>query len=168
MHVSDTNVIPAESCSHVLDDKAGEKMEDPLNEHRLPISETCLQYLIPDYPVIEERNENLLSIGNEIYSIAPAENKHPVSLMSDKQCELALAFPTLFPIGRFGFIAQRDIKLTLLKYSNAGLLHYSGRFATNPSSLFFAQFIIEQKEASDNISTAMKKRFWAANDCLFN
>ena len=102
LHVSDSHDIATESCSHVLDNKVGEKMEDPLNEHRLPISETCLQYLIPDYPVIEERNENLLSIGNEIYCIAPRENKHPVSLMSDKQCELELAFPILFPMGRFG------------------------------------------------------------------
>ena len=154
--VNDKDVTDIESSSNVLHDKADEEIEDPLNEHRLPISETCLQSLIPDYPLIEERNENLLSVGNEIYNIAPGENKHPVSLMTDEQCE-ELAFPTLFPMGRFGFTAQRDKKLTPVKYFNARLLHYSGRFATNPEYLFFAQFIIEQKKVSDNISIAMKK-----------
>ena len=85
--VNDKDVTDIESSSNVLDDKADERMEDPINEHRYSISETCLQSLIPDYPLIEERNENLLSVGNEIYNIAPGENKHPVSLMTDEQCE---------------------------------------------------------------------------------
>ena len=33
----------------------------------------------------------------------------------------------------------------------------SGRFATNPEHLFFAQFVIEQKKISDSISIALKK-----------
>ena len=85
-YVNDKDVPDIESCSNVLDDKAGEEIEDPLNEHRLPISETCLQSLVPDYPLLEERSENLLSVGNEIYNIAPGEKKHPVSLMTDNQC----------------------------------------------------------------------------------
>ena len=60
--VNEKDVRDIESSSNVLDVKADEEIEDPLNEHRLPISETCLQSLIPDYPLIEERNENLLSI----------------------------------------------------------------------------------------------------------
>ena len=36
-------------------------------------------------------------------------------------------------------------KLSSTKYFNARLLHHSGRFATNPEYLFFAQFIIEQR-----------------------
>ena len=33
---------------------------------------------------------------NEIYSVVPGENKHPVSFLMDKQCE-ELTFPVLFP-----------------------------------------------------------------------
>ena len=44
-----------------------------------------------------------------------------------------------------------------MKYSNARLRLYSGRFATNPKYLFFAQFIIEQKKVSDSINIALKK-----------
>mgnify|MGYP000689440403 CR=1 FL=1 len=76
--------------------------------------------------------------------------------MTEEYCE-ELAFSTLFPIGRFGFTAQRDKTLTPVKYFNARLWHYSGRFATNTEYLFFAQLIIEQKQVSDNISIAMKK-----------
>ena len=61
------------------------------------------------------------------------------------KCE-EVAFPVLFPNGRFGYAYNRDIKLSTVKYFNAQLLHYSGRFATNPEYLFFAQFVIEQKK----------------------
>ena len=132
-----------------------EEQDDPLNEFRTPTNETCLQSVIPDYPVTIEENDQV-SIGNEIYSIAPGENKHPVSFMTDKQCE-ELAFPVLFPKGKFGYTTDRDVKLSPVKYFNARLLHYSGRFATNPEYLFFAQFIIEQKKISDSINIALKK-----------
>ena len=136
-----------ESSSNVQIEDLLEDTNDPLNEHRLPTYETCLQSHIPDYPAVQEGNENSLSVGNEIYDIAPGENKHPVSFMTDKQCE-ELTFPSLFPKSRFGFTAERDIKLTPVKYFNARLLHYNGRFSTNPEYLFFAQFIIEQKKVS--------------------
>ena len=63
-------------------------------------------------------NNNEQSSGNEIYSIAPGENKHPVSFMTDKQCE-ELAFPVLFPKGRYGYTAEREIMLLPVKYFNA-------------------------------------------------
>ena len=132
-----------------------EEIEDPLNEHRMPINQTCLQSIIPNYPVVVDNNHEQ-SAGNEIYNIAPGENKHPVSFMTDKQCE-ELAFPVLFPKGRYGYTAEREIMLSPVKYFNARLLHYSGRFATNPEYLFFAQFIIEQKKVSDSINIALKK-----------
>ena len=65
--------------------------------------------------------------------------------------------PVLFAKGRFGYTADRDIKLSPVKYFNTRLLHYSGWFATNPEYLFFAQFIIEQNEVSDSINIALKK-----------
>ena len=46
-------------------------------------------------------------------------------------------------------------EITTVKYFNARLLHHSGRFASNPEYLFFAQFIIEQKKVSDNIDIAL-------------
>jgi hypothetical protein len=60
-----------------------EEQDDPLNEHRSAATETCLQSILPNYPVnLDNRNcDN--STGREIFNIAPGEGKHPVSLMTD-------------------------------------------------------------------------------------
>ena len=110
----------------------------------------------PAYPILTKEQNSSNSSGTEVYNIAPGENKHPVSLMNDKLCE-ELAFPVLLPKGRFGYTTERQIKVTPVKYFNARLLHHSGRFASNPEYLFFAQFIIEQKKVPDNINIAFKK-----------
>ena len=112
--------------------------------------------MLSDYPVIVQQSSARDSLGNEIYNIAPEENRHPVSVMTDKKCE-ELAFPVLFPKGQFGYMEERTIKLTPVKYFNARLLHYSGRFANNSEYLFFAQFVIEQKKVADSINIALKK-----------
>ena len=143
-----------ETSKNAQQEEQEEEIDDPLNEHRAPTNETCIQAIIPDYPVtIDQQN---VSTGQEIYSIAPGESKHPVSFMKDKRCE-ELAFPVLFPKGRYGYTTERKIQLTPTKYFNARLLHHSGRFASNPEYLFFAQFIIEQKKVSDSINIALKK-----------
>ena len=136
-------------------DESEETREDPLNEYRQAANETCLQPVIPDYPVTIETNE-ISSLGNEVYNIAPGESKHPVSIMTDAKCE-ELAFPVLFPKGCFGYTYDRKIKLTPVKYFNARLLHHSGRFAINPEYLFFAQFGMEQKKVADSINIALTK-----------
>ena len=81
-----------------------EENDDPLNECRAPVCETCSESIIPNYPVITDSEQ---STGNEVYSIAPREKKNPVSFMLDKQCE-ELAFPVLFPKGRYGYTAERQ------------------------------------------------------------
>ena len=91
-----------------------------------------------------------------MYSIAPGEDKQPLSFFSDKQSE-KLAFPVWFPKGRFGYMAEREVKLSVGKYFNARLLHYSRRSASNAEYLFFAQFIIQQRKISEQINIALKK-----------
>ena len=135
------------------EDNEIEENDDPLNTHRQATNETCLQSVLPDYPV---RLQQSGSLGNEIYDIAPGENRHPASIITDKKCE-QLAFPVLFPKGRFGYNDERKIKLSPVKYFNARLLHYSGRFATNSEYLFFAQFVLEQKKVANSINIALKK-----------
>ena len=140
---------------HISNDNTEER-DDTLNEYRQPTNETCLQSVLPDYPVTIQQDAGNCSLGNEVYNIAPGENRHPVSIMTDKSCE-ELAFPVLFPKGRFGYKDDREIKLSPVKYFNARLLHYSGRFATNLEYLFFAEFITEQKKVLDSINIALKK-----------
>ena len=96
------------------------------------------------------------SAGNEVFTIAPGENKHPIHFMSDKHCE-EMAFPTLFPTGKFGCQVERDVPLSPAKYFNAILSSYTGRFSNNPEYLFFAQYVTEQKKVQDSINIALKK-----------
>ena len=146
-------------------DEDTEEQDDPLNEHRSAATETCLQSILPNYPVNMDNRNCDDSTGREVFNIAPGEGKHPVSLMTDKLCE-ELSFPVLFPKGRFGYTVERDIKLSPIKYFNACLLHYSGKFATNPEYLFFAQFIMEQKKISNSINIALKKNTWAVSHSI--
>ena len=68
---------------HVTNDDDTEENDDPSNEYRQATNETCLQSVLPDYPVTIQSNTNC-SLGNEVYNIAPGENKHPVSIMRHK------------------------------------------------------------------------------------
>ena len=112
-------------------DDLAENEEDPLNKYKSMTSETCLQSKVPQYPF--DSNDAPL---NTVTSIAPGQNKHPVSLMKDQFSEERF-FPALFPTGQFGFNARRNILLTVTKYCNSRLLNYTGRFASNPEYLFF-------------------------------
>ena len=96
------------------EDNEIEENDDPLNTHRQATHETCLQSVLPDYPVTLQQIQSC-SLGNEIYDIAPGENRHPTSIMTDKKCE-QLAFPVLFPKGCFGYTDERKIKLSPVKY----------------------------------------------------
>ena len=145
-----------------------EEIDDPQNQYRVSVNETCLESYVPDYPIEvsspsvdnSETNDgsSLLTqlSGNEVCSIAPGERKHPVHFMQDKYCK-ELAFPALFPMGRFGSQVERRVKLSPTKYFNARLQNYTGKFAANPEYLFFAQYITEQKKVQDSINIALKK-----------
>ena len=100
-----------------IEDNEVEENDDPLNTHRQATNETCLQSVLPDYPVTLQQSHSD-SLGKEIYDIAPGVNRHPTSIMTDKKCE-QLAFPVLFPKGRFGYTDERKIKLSPVKYFNA-------------------------------------------------
>ena len=103
--------------NQISDINDSEEIEDPSNEHRMPTTQTCLQSIVLNYPVVVNNNEQ--SSGNEVYNIAPGENKHPVSFMTDKQCE-ERAFPVLFPKGRYGYTTEREIKK---KSQTVSILH---------------------------------------------
>ena len=146
-----------DDCSLNDIDKFGqiEEIDDPLNAYRQATTETCLQSVLPDYPVLKD--DTNCSLGKEVYSIAPGENKHPKLIMTDINSK-ELAFPVLFPKGQFGYKdVNRVIKLSPVKYFNARLLHYSGRFATNPEYLFFCTVYYRTKKVCDSINIVLKK-----------
>ena len=118
-----------------------EEVENPLNLHRFNFQETLF---IP----------NVLS--SEEVNIAPGEGKQPTSVLNDECCE-ELAFPYLFPRGKFGYKVERDIKLSPSKHFNQGLLNYTQLFASDPDFIFFALSITQQLKLKNQINVAMKK-----------
>ena len=115
----------------------------------IQMQKSCLQSSSTNYPVYAHASLSDLStsssVGNDVFSIAPGENSHPVHFMNDKHCE-EMAFPTLFPTGKYGFHVVRQVPLSPVKYFNARLLNYTGRFAMNPEYLFLAQFVESRKK----------------------
>ena len=79
-----------------------------------------------------------------------------MSILSDKFCE-ELAFPHLFPRGRFSYKVDRQIKLSPAKYFNQRLLNYTQLFASDPDYIFFALSVIQQSKLQSQINIAMKK-----------
>ena len=51
-----------------------EENGNPLNTHKQATHETCLQSVLPDYPVTLQQSQSC-SLGNKIYDIAPEENR---------------------------------------------------------------------------------------------
>ena len=97
---------------------------------------------------------NLLT-GEEI-SIVPSHGKQPTSILSDTFCE-QLAFPCLFPQGKFGYNIERDVKLNPIKYFNQRLLNYTQMFASNPDYIFYALSVTQQQKLNSHINVASRK-----------
>ena len=130
----------------------------------MPINQTCLQSVIPNYSVMVNNNYEQSS-GNEIYNIAAGENKHPVSFMTDKQWE-ELAFPVLFPKGRYGYTAKRKIMLLIpVKYFNAQLLHLLWKICCKPRVSVFCTIYNRAEKSFRLYQYCIKKGSWSFCNC---
>ena len=119
--------------------------EDPMDQHRLACVETTLISKCP-HAIVDD--ENII--------VAPGEGKSPLNILKDPNVEV-LAFPDLFPSGKFGLSALRDIKLTHTKYFNQRLLNYTQRFASDTDYIFYANFVSQQTNLQNQIHVAMRK-----------
>ena len=95
-------------------------------------------------------------IDQESITIAPGEGKKPLSISTDKHCE-ELAYPYLFPTGKFGYKVKRVVALSATNYFNQRLLNYQQTFASDAGYIFFAQFVTQQLNLNSRINIAMKK-----------
>ena len=116
-----------------------------MSEHRLNCTETTL---ISKCPHVIADDENIV--------VAPGQGKTPLNILKDENVEM-LAFPDLFPTGKFGYSADRDVKLTHTKYFNQRLLNYTQRFAGDADYIFFANFVSQQTNLRNQINVAMRK-----------
>ena len=116
-----------------------------MDKFRTQCNETVLISNIPQ-PVSED----------ECINFAPGEGKHPKSVLSDEFCE-ELAHPFLFPTGKFGYKAKRDVTLSPVKYFNQRLLNHSQKFASYSDYIFFAHSVLQQLALQSQINIAVKK-----------
>ena len=50
-----------------------------------------------------------------------------------------MAFPHLFPTGKFGYKCTRDVSISPVKYFNQRLLNYTQKFASDTNYIFFCK-----------------------------
>ncbi|XP_073730781.1 uncharacterized protein [Misgurnus anguillicaudatus] len=110
--------------------------------------DTCMQP--PDI------GQEILSYGEGIFSIAPAQGKKPVGFFKIPKLE-SMAYPVQFPTGENTIDEARELALSPSMYFNARLLSADTRFARDQSYLFFAQFATETHMARNSMTVQLRK-----------
>ena len=100
--------------------------------------------------------ETMQQSFEQIYSIAPCEGNKPVPFFKDNTSEQK-AFPTLFPTGQYGLNVDRTRKISMAKYFNSRLLNADPRFASDPSYIFFGQYMSEHNQVASKLSITLRK-----------
>ena len=101
--------------------------------------------------------QEMITFGEGIFSVAPAQGNKPVSFFRVPKLE-AMAFPVQFPTGMNTLdVTQRLRKLTPSRYFNARLFSADNRFALDSNYIFFAQFITEMYLANSSMSIQLRK-----------
>ena len=90
------------------------------------------------------------------FAVAPGEGNKPQSVLRDVDIEV-LAFPHLFPTGRFAYdvTVPRKVNLTMRRYFDRQLLHYSGKFARNREWMFTMQYRVTEQQVHNMKGIAM-------------
>ncbi|XP_047213329.1 uncharacterized protein LOC124863125 [Girardinichthys multiradiatus] len=112
------------------------------------ILDTCMQP--PDIA------QEVLSYGDGIFSVAPAQGNKPVGFFTVPRLE-AKAFPVQFPTGQNTLDEARRVILSPSMYFNVRLFSVDTRFAKDQSYLFFAQFVTETHMANNSMSIQSRK-----------
>ena len=103
----------------------------------------------------QQERESLVVINN-IKEVASGEGLLTKKNLFDQNWE-ELAFPQFFSKCRFGYSAEREIKLSSSKYFSQRLLNYKQSFASNSDYILLVQSVLQEKIFRDQISIAMKK-----------
>ena len=120
-------------------------LDDPLAKFKTVSDETTVISEIPSATDIEEP-----------FTVTPGEGKKPRTLFGDEFCE-ELAHLHLFPTGKFGYKAEREIQISPSKYFNQRLLNYSQKFAYDSDYIFFTRSVLQKLQLNSQINITMKK-----------
>ena len=128
----------------IVENESFESVDDPRNAHRAAGYETAL---VPEIPRIYE-DDNVI--------MAPDQGKTLVSVLNDDHCE-GLAFPCLFPTGKFGYKVKREMPLSTVKCLNQRLLNFRQSFASDADYIFFARSVVELHYLRSSINISLNK-----------
>ena len=104
----------------------------------------------------QQQERESLAVINNINEVASGEGLLTKKNLFDQNWE-ELAFPQFFSKCRFGYSAEREIKLSPSKYFSQRLLSYKQSFASNSDYILLVQSVLQEKIFRDQISIAMKK-----------
>ena len=107
------------------------------------------------YDTVMNKEDNSVT-ANNIFSVAPSEGQKPIPILADEHFE-EMCNPTKYPTGNFGFIANREKRLTVRKYFNQRLLDADGRFSKDVEYLLTAQYAVESKQVCDDASIMLRQ-----------
>ena len=144
-HNSDSDEISTSHVEGSCDEVDRDEDNNPADNDRLGSSQTML---ITDIPYEIENDETIF--------LAPCELNKPSYILTDEHCE-ELAFPHLFPEGKFGYKVPRTIDITASRYFNQRLLNYNQLFASDPDYIFFACSVLQELHLQNSINFALKK-----------
>ncbi|KAF4726001.1 hypothetical protein FOZ62_012838, partial [Perkinsus olseni] len=138
----------------VLSDGTGSDASDAL----MPSVPQLPTVLLPEENPPDERIRHLAIGGGrlKIAAIAPGEGRDPLPIGGDSDAEV-LCFPHLFPTGKWGWKAERDIPLSPLQYFESRLLHEEPRFRADAEYCFYALSCKEYTSVLSNASIAVRK-----------
>ncbi|XP_069378951.1 uncharacterized protein [Paralichthys olivaceus] len=145
---SDDQPVEAEANGEQADQSKSDPEKDKEELRPGLALDTCMQP--PDIA------QDILSYGEGIFSIAPAQGNKPVGFFAIPKLE-AMAFPVQFPTGQNTLDEVRQINVSPSMYFNARLFSADNRFAMDQTYLFFSQFVTETHIAKNSMSIQLRK-----------
>ena len=130
------------------DEQMSEDEDDVRTKYNLGTA-SCIQ-------PVDFNDSAILDNEKDILAVAPAEKNKLSSLLTDNSIE-ALAFPHLFPDGKGSFNEERITKLNWKEYCKARLFSADSRFASDPSYIFYLQYLGDLKQAYSGSNIAFRK-----------
>ena len=136
-----------------------EEKEQEYYEKNDPIRKFQIDYdnintVTPKYPEAFEIDGS--GTLNKLVVVAPGEGKYPENVLFCENWD-ALAFPTLYPDGRYNLHEKRKVKLLDQFYFKQRLNNINPKFRNNVSYVFAAEYYLSRKSLQRNIDLSFMR-----------
>ena len=162
---NENGIIPGVNNSNIESEDEIEKEDEEYNEYTKtdPIKSYQFDYdervaLVREDPTAmfdgnRYTKKNYFEDKNKFINVAPGEGQVPTSILKERHWDVK-TYPHLYPDGRNGMNANREVKLTNQQYIKQRLFNVDKRFANDPGYLFSVLWHMENLQLERNISMA--------------